>query len=249
MSKKAAKSLFKDKTNIYVSECLSTNDFLTQLYKKTNLNEGSSIITDYQISGKGQRNNSWESNRGQNLLFSILFKPQIPLKYLFKLHIVTSLAIKETLKVVGLNNIMIKWPNDIYVNDKKISGILIESQIFNKKIKQVIVGIGLNVNQIKFNEFNATSIYKETRKKYFLNDVFDLLKKSIEKRYHDIQISMEELIYEYQMNLYKFKTNQSFVYKGRSFNGRIVDVLHDGRISIEVNGENQKFDFGSVRFL
>ena len=60
---------------------------------------------------------------------------------------------------------------------------------------------------------------------------------------------MEELIYEYQMNLYKFKTNQSFVYKGRSFNGRIVDVLHDGRISIEVNGENQKFDFGSVRFL
>ena len=70
MYKKTAKSLFKDKTNIYVSECLSTNDFLTQLSKKSNLNEGSSVITDYQINGKGQRNNIWESERGQNLLFS-----------------------------------------------------------------------------------------------------------------------------------------------------------------------------------
>lgn len=249
MCKKAAKSLFKDKTNIYVSECLSTNDFLTQLSKKNNLVEGSYVITDFQFSGKGQRNNSWESKRGQNLLFSILFKPQIPLNHVFKLHIVTSLAIKEILENLGLKEVKIKWPNDIYVSDKKISGILIQTQIFKKNINQAIVGIGLNVNQTKFNNFHATSIFKETKRKYFLNDIFDLLKKSIEIRYQDIHRSTEKLFNEYLMNLYKFKQYQNFIYNGKTLNGRIVDVLRDGRISIEVNGEKQKFDFGSVRFL
>ena len=71
MSKKTAKNLFKDKTNVYVSECLSTNDFLTQLAKKNDLFEGSSVITDYQTHGRGQRKNKWESKKGENLLFSI----------------------------------------------------------------------------------------------------------------------------------------------------------------------------------
>jgi BirA family biotin operon repressor/biotin-[acetyl-CoA-carboxylase] ligase len=249
MYKKTAKSLFKDKTNIYVSECLSTNDFLTQLSKKSNLNEGSSVITDYQINGKGQRNNIWESERGQNLLFSFLLKPHIPIKYLFKLHIITSLAIRDTLMNLGLKEVKIKWPNDIYVFDKKISGILIENQIFNRKLKQVIVGIGLNVNQSEFNNLNATSIFKEIDNKLFLNNVFSLLRKSIKNKYYDIHRSMEELIHEYQQDLYKFKSYQNFIYNKKSFNGRIVGVLHDGRINIEFNGKKEKFDFGSVRFL
>ena len=78
---------------------------------------------------------------------------------------------------LGLKEVKIKWPNDIYVFDKKISGILIENQIFNRKLKQVIVGIGLNVNQSEFNNLNATSIFKEIDNKLFLNNVFSLLRK------------------------------------------------------------------------
>ncbi len=80
MSKKAAKTLFEDKINIYVSECLSTNDFLIQFIKKNNNDEGITVISDYQIKGKGQRNNTWLSEKGKNLLFSFLIKPNLPVK-------------------------------------------------------------------------------------------------------------------------------------------------------------------------
>ncbi len=137
MSKKPAKNLFEDKTNVYVTECLSTNDFLIQLLSKNKLEEGSVVLADFQTKGKGQRNNSWSSNREENLLFSFLLFPKIELSKQFVLHIITSLSVYNVLKEIGLTNIKIKWPNDIYVNNKKICGILIESQIFQKKNKEV----------------------------------------------------------------------------------------------------------------
>lgn len=249
MRKKPANSSFKDKTNIYVSECLSTNDFLTQLSRKNNLVEGSYVLTDYQLSGRGQRNNNWESERGKNLLFSLILKPDIPLSDQFKLHIIISLAIKETLTKLDLKDVKVKWPNDIYINDKKISGILIESQIFNKKIKQVVIGIGLNINQNNFDDLNATSILKETGNESDIKYVRNLLNTAIEKRYLDINKNIEELKLEYIANLYKLNTDQNFANNTNVFIGRIVDVDNDGRIIIKVNGNREKFDFGSVRLL
>ena len=249
MCKKTANSLFKDKTNIYVSECLSTNDFLTHLTKKNNLGEGTTVMTDYQVKGKGQRNNMWESKKKKNLLFSLLLKPDIPLSDQFKLHIIISLAIKETLTKLDLRGVKVKWPNDIYINDKKISGILIESQIFNKKIKQVVIGIGLNINQNNFDDLNATSILKETGNESDIKHVRNLLNTAIEKRYLDITKNIEELKLEYIANLYKLNTDQNFANNKNIFIGRIVDVDNDGRIIIKVNGNREKFDFGSVRLL
>ncbi len=93
MSKKPAKNLFEDKTNVYVTECLSTNDFLIQLLLKNKIKEGSMVRADFQTKGKGQRNNSWESKRGKNLLFSFVLFPEIKLSDQFLLHIITSLSI------------------------------------------------------------------------------------------------------------------------------------------------------------
>ena len=143
----------------------------------------------------------------------------------------------------------VKWPNDIYINDKKISGILIESQIFNKKIKQVVIGIGLNINQNNFDDLNATSILKETGYESDIKYVRNLLNTAIEKRYLDINKNIEELKLEYIANLYKLNTDQNFANDKNIFVGRIVDVDNDGRIIIKVNGNRQKFDFGSVRLL
>ena len=93
MSKKPANNLFKDKTNVYVTECLSTNDFLMQLSLKNSIEEGSVVITDFQTKGKGQRNNFWSSNRQENLLFSFILFPKIKLSEQFILHIITSLSV------------------------------------------------------------------------------------------------------------------------------------------------------------
>ena len=87
---------------------------------------------------------------------------------MLNIHILVSLGIYHGLKKIGIPNISIKWPNDIYVNDKKISGILIENSISHDKIRKSIIGIGLNVNQKFFKDLNATSLINVTGKKFNL---------------------------------------------------------------------------------
>ena len=128
MSKYIANNIFNDKISVYVTECLSTNDFLTNLLKRNKINEGTSVRTDYQIKGKGQRENKSLSEKNSNILFSFLLSPKIKVENQFYLHIVISIAIVKCLKKIGIN-CKIKWPNDILLNDSKLSGILIENII------------------------------------------------------------------------------------------------------------------------
>jgi len=246
MSKKPAKNLFEDKTNVYVTECLSTNDFLIQLLLKNKIKEGSMVRADFQTKGKGQRNNSWESKRGKNLLFSFVLFPEIKLSDQFLLHIITSLSIYNVLKIIGLSNIKIKWPNDIYINKKKICGILIESQIFKKKIKRSIIGVGININQNHFEDINATSVFKEVNKKMDRSEILSLFKSSFNKEYSEIntakKISYKEKLYGYNELLNYKSLNKRFL-------GKIVDVKDDGKISLMVNDKIKDFEFGSIELL
>jgi BirA family biotin operon repressor/biotin-[acetyl-CoA-carboxylase] ligase len=246
MSKKPAKNLFEDKTNVYVTECLSTNDFLIQLLLKNKIKEGSMVRADFQTKGKGQRNNSWESKRGKNLLFSFVLFPEIKLSDQFLLHIITSLSIYNVLKKIGLSNIKIKWPNDIYINKKKICGILIESQIFKKKIKRSVIGVGININQNHFGDINATSVFKEVNKKMDRSEILSLFKSSFKKEYFKIntakKISYKEKLYGYNELLNYKSLNKRFL-------GKIVDVKDDGKISLMVNDKIKDFEFGSIELL
>ena len=87
MSKYIANNIFNDKISVYVTECLSTNDFLTNLLKRNKINEGTSVRTDYQIKGKGQRDNKWLSEKNSNILFSFLLSPKIKVENQFYLHL------------------------------------------------------------------------------------------------------------------------------------------------------------------
>ncbi len=246
MSKKPANNLFKDKTNVYVTECLSTNDFLIQLLSKNKLEEGSVVLADFQTKGKGQRNNSWSSNREENLLFSFLLFPKIELSKQFVLHIITSLSVYNVLKEIGLTNIKIKWPNDIYVNNKKICGILIESQIFQKKIKRSVLGIGININQKDFGDIKATSIYNETNKKMDKKEVLSLFKSYFKKEYHEIDNLKRE---SYKEKLLGYNESLDYRSGDNMFNGKIVDVREDGKVSLMVNDKIKHFDFGTIELL
>ena len=248
MSKKAAKTLFEDKINIYVSECLSTNDFLIQFIKKNNNDEGISVISDYQIKGKGQRNNTWLSEKGKNLLFSFLIKPNLPVKDQFKLHIITSLSLVKTLQKIGLQNIKVKWPNDIYILKKKISGILIESQVTNKKISQSIIGIGLNVNQKQFDHLNATSIINELNYEYDLKKVLKIFYSFFEEEYINLSKNIKTLKEKNKRNLYGLNKPIEFYNNGTKNKGVIIDISSDGGIIIQVKNKHQKYYFGSISF-
>ena len=134
------------------------------------------VHTNYQKNGRGQRNNEWLSENGKNLTFSFLLEPYVELSNQFFLHIITSISIFKTLLKINIKNISIKWPNDIYVNDKKIAGILIENLVYRKFIHKSVIGVGLNINQANFGSLNATSIINETLKKHSLDQILKIFK-------------------------------------------------------------------------
>jgi len=138
------------KKSLYVKQTESTNALCWDMNREKALPEGFVVYTDFQSAGKGQPGNSWESAEGKNLLFSMVLHPlHVPMNELFILSELVSVAIKRALDMYS-PDITVKWPNDIYTGDKKLAGILIENSLQGTKIKTVVVGIGLNVNQKEF---------------------------------------------------------------------------------------------------
>ena len=146
---------------IKINATNSTNSFLKELAQSSSLDELTVAVTNKQTSGRGQMNNSWVSEPYKNLTFS-LFTPlkKIKIEHQAYLNFAVSLAIYDTLLEYDVPKLYIKWPNDIMSDNKKICGILIENTFFDFRIKNTIVGIGLNVNQEKFDEslINASSL-------------------------------------------------------------------------------------------
>lgn len=160
-----------------VEKISSTNDYLKENYQ--NLENYFILKADYQSAGRGQFNRKWVSNPKDNLLFSILFKNV----NLAKLNYIFNLILNSVKQVLDryISNVRIKAPNDLYINDKKICGILMESRVKGDICEYLIVGIGLNVNQEIFDNLNATSLKNELNKlcdvdklfKEILKDIFD----------------------------------------------------------------------------
>ena len=134
-----------------LSETDSTNARLRQMLADApDLPHGTAVAADFQTAGRGQRGNSWESQRGENLLFSILLRPErIAAARSFVLSQLVSLAIADVLSRY-VSGIEIKWPNDIYWRDRKLVGILVENNICGTAVSASIAGIGVNVNQTRF---------------------------------------------------------------------------------------------------
>ena len=141
---------------ITLSKVASTNSYAQEQIEAGDLHEGDVIFTLNQESGRGQGVNTWESEAGRNLHLSLILEPNmIHASNQFVLTQMVSLAIVSVInKYVTANsnnpNVKIKWPNNIYVGDKKIAGILFQNYIKGNNIEYSIVGIGINVNQIKF---------------------------------------------------------------------------------------------------
>ena len=134
---------------IRMQEVDSTNSFLKNL-KTYDADALTVAVADHQTAGRGQGTHTWESEPGKNLLFSLLTCPTwVPVRQQFLLSEAGALAVKDALDTYT-DGITLKWPNDVYWNDKKISGTLIETSIDSKGIKRCIFGIGININQMEF---------------------------------------------------------------------------------------------------
>lgn len=237
---------------IYITSLTSTNSYANKLAASRRPPEGTIVRTDYQTAGKGQPGNKWESEAGKNLLFSLVLYPSwIKPEDQFLVSMAISLAIHDHLSSI-LSACSIKWPNDIYVNNDKIAGILIESSITGETVSYMIAGIGLNVNQKIFAEApKATSVSLVTGKDHDTNEFFSSLIKHLDKRYNSLkEDKSEELKEEYLEKLYLYRQWSSFREGMRTFTGRIISAGNDGALIIEhQNGRKKKYYFKEVEYV
>jgi BirA family biotin operon repressor/biotin-[acetyl-CoA-carboxylase] ligase len=249
----SANTIFTGKTLIYLPTCHSTNDYATNLINETtNAAEGTLVITPCQTAGKGQRGNSWESQPGENLTFSIIFHPSfLSIQDQFYLNIISALAVRNTIAHYTNEKVMVKWPNDIYLNNKKICGILIQNTIKKDKIGHSIIGIGLNVNQKNFAEPKATSLYLAEHKEFDHNAVLNTLLENLEGLYLQLrQNGLATLYQAYLSHLYRYNSPHMYQAGEDVFEGTITGLDSYGRLLILLpEGTTKAFAFKEVAFL
>ena len=227
---------------VHIDETDSTNRWL----REHGGEEDMVVWTDFQTAGKGQGTNSWESERDKNLLFSILYHPEgIPANRQFVISMAISLAITDALGE-QIGDVSVKWPNDIYWRNGKISGILIENRLSGQIIKDSIIGVGINVNQQQFHSDapNPVSLWQihghETDREALLQGILDrfflYVNQDVKERYKAI--------------LYRRKGFHPYCDKKGTFMATLEDVEDDGHLLLrDDSGRDRRYAFKEVSFI
>jgi len=236
--------------SLFIKQTPSTNALLWEMIRGNKLTEGFVLQTDFQTAGKGQMGNAWESESGKNLLFSLVLYPEkVKPDEQFLISQLVSVAIKKTLDEYT-DNITVKWPNDIYWNDKKIAGILIENSLQGNSIKIVVIGIGLNVNQKVFlsDAPNPVSLFQITGKSQVANSLLNDIRKNIMDLYFNLDAN--KIRDEYAEILYRKAGVHKFKEGDEIFQASIIAVHPDGQLELEKeNGERKGYYFKEVSFI
>ena len=229
-------------TNSYVSERIPELDNL------------SVVTARCQSEGRGQRGNRWIAEPGENLTFSVLLKfpPQrIEARQQMRLTALATVALRDCLREDYGIPAVIKWPNDLYVHDRKICGMLIENGLTGRWITHSILGIGLNVNQTEWDPslLNPTSMRRLTGQTYELDDVFTHFLDRLWGRL--IDLTEESLWQDYATGLYRLGERHEWSdAAGRHFYGTIKGVRKDGRLELLCDdGTTRLFAFKEIQYV
>lgn len=225
----------------------------TSAHLKANLGRyahGDVVTTDFQSAGYGQKGNHWESERGMNALFSLKMEPsRIAPADGFMLTEIVTLGILDALDIA---DVRIKWPNDIYISDCKLAGILVEATMSATSFMTAVVGIGLNLNQTEFmsDAPNPVSLKQVTGKDYDTAGIIESVCKAILKRY-ETSTDYSTLHSEYLSHLYRFNEFHGYqLPTGRIFKARIVDVDKTGLLVLEApDGTRSKYEFKTIKYI
>ncbi|MFT4532922.1 MAG: BirA family biotin operon repressor/biotin-[acetyl-CoA-carboxylase] ligase [Saprospiraceae bacterium] len=242
--------------HIRLNRVNSTNRYAIDMIAKSKPIEGTVISASFQYEGRGQIGRFWESEAEKNITCSTILRPDfLEASDQFQLNIAVSLAIHDFISHFLTNKeVKIKWPNDIYVGDKKIAGILLQNSLKGKLISSTIVGTGVNINQINFSEdvFNPTSIALELEEEQDLELMFAWLFRFLSKRYLQLKNDqIDSLKSEYLDNFFRKGIWSKFSNESEEiWQGKILGVDESGRLQIEERtGELKVFNFREVRFV
>ena len=226
----------------------STNDHLRQLILESKLATPTVVWSLFQKKGKGQRGQVWSSQAGENLMFS-LYIPNLTIaaNQIFSINKIVSVCLADWFLSLQIPNVYVKWPNDILSGDKKLAGILLESSVQKSTAKSIIIGVGINVNQVQFPKLpNATSMRLQTEKIYDLEALlFPLLTKLLER----LTLPWKDCNTAYQKSLYGLGQSKLFVSNKQEFQGVIRSVTSDGKLVLETKTGEQLFEVKELQFV
>jgi BirA family biotin operon repressor/biotin-[acetyl-CoA-carboxylase] ligase len=243
----------EDKKIIVLNEVESTNNYASQLILSDAAEEGTIVLTQFQTSGRGQAGNRWESEAGKNLLASLILYPGfLNAAKQFAISKVVSLGLAGFLES-EIEGVSIKWPNDIYVGDKKIAGILIENTVKGNSLASSVVGVGLNLNQERFfsDAPNPVSLKQITGKDYDVEKVVPEILGTIFSWYEKLKMgSFSEIDSAYFSKLYGVGEWRKFIKNDIIFNARIIGIGKFGQLRLEEHdGTVKEFMFKEVEFV
>ncbi len=246
-------ALFTGTNLIDLDSADSTNNYALNLLKEKQPFEGTVVRTFRQSLGRGQRQKQWDSEDFSNLTFSIIYYPVfLSVNKQFQLSKAIALGVTDFVKsIVKKEPVKVKWPNDIYVGDKKIAGILIENSVSGTKISSAVIGIGLNINQTIFSPEipNAVSLKMITGKDMDLESCFQQLCVSLEVRYMQLKAGNEKLIDElYHNTLFGLNEEREFMIGNKHIFAKIIGVDDLGRLKLNEGLFVNAYDLHHVVF-
>ena len=217
----------------------STNDDLREYALENHSDKTVALLTFYQKKGKGQRGRFWHAEEGNSLTFSMLFKNiEIPFAHIFQIHVGVSLVLIDFLSEItqGQINFNVKWPNDIMAENKKCAGILIETKSTERGVNEMIIGIGVNLNNTEFPSqlAHAVSLKQISGEHYPIENSFNILIHRLEQIVRAMPLSetWNRLFENYQQSLFKRKQQIEVIYKGELLMVELEGVDESGRLIV-----------------
>lgn len=225
----------------------STNAYLKRNYQK--LDNMTFVSASYQSKGKGRNDRVWVSNKGDNLMFSLLIKDHRLIDKFASLSLLSGAVILKTLNSLGISNVSIKWPNDVYINDKKVCGILMESVSISNKIEALVIGIGLNVNQKEFpTEANAVSIRQIKGRKYFIHNIKRNVYNRLKNELSLLLIDKSDYLKLVKDNNYLLNKNCYATINNKSELITVIDINDDNSLLIKKEDTLMNISSGEITF-
>ncbi len=233
---------------LHFTQVDSTNIEAKRLLDKGEAKEGLVITADLQTQGRGQYGRVWESEIGLNIMMSVVLSPLfIKVADQFALNILTSLAVADVVNDYS-ESTKVKWPNDVYVKNKKIAGILIQNYIQGNSIRHSIIGIGLNVNQSTWPDDvpNATSLYLESDKQLAKEIIIRALCQKLDERYKRLPIDSKSMFSEYQKKLFRRDELSIFEKEETQLEGTIKGIDDTGRLLVDHSSTIHAYNHGEI---
>lgn len=248
-------TLFIGKVVHAYEELPSTNDYAQLLLSKSAPSEGTVITAGHQTAGRGQIGSNWYSTPGESLCASVILRPRfLPAQQQYLLNLSVALALREALAPYVPDDIWVKWPNDLYLDGRKLAGILIQNTLQGKHIENSIVGFGVNINQSCFPSEapRAISLRQAAGRLLYPEGVLEKVLEKLEQRYLQLRAGFlpDQLRQDYYQWMWGFGQERHFTLGGGPpFSATITGIDETGKLLLQQNGQRKSYGIKEIRFL